>query len=253
MRILVVDADAFGVELVRRALTSIGAYTIDVETDVAVAHHRARDRRVAAVLISTLHGFDGVLALIEQMRSAGTITPVLAYCARESVEHAVRALDGGADDVIETPVDGALLAARIRAAIRRNTKRTHESLRIGSLELDRIAHRVTSDGVPLSLTARQYALLEYLVLSAHRTVLRSELVANVWNLQFDPGSNVVDVHVAQLRKRLRDAGSMIDLRTVRGEGYAIFDGKDGLNAADDLDGSDGRDGNGSGYDGALLP
>jgi DNA-binding response OmpR family regulator len=96
-----------------------------------------------------------------------------------------------------------------------------EKVQVGDLTLHRVNHDVHCQGKPVTLTARQYALLEFLAMRAGETVTRPILLEHVWHLQFDPGSNVVDVHVAQLRKRLRESGSVVDIRTVRGEGYAL--------------------------------
>ena len=92
---------------------------------------------------------------------------------------------------------------------------------VGDLAINRLTHEVHCNGKPVTLTARQYALLEYLAMRIGEVVRRSELLEHVWKLSFDPGSNVVDVHVAQLRKRLREAGSTVDIRTARGMGYAL--------------------------------
>jgi len=109
----------------------------------------------------------------------------------------------------------------VRAAIRRGGARSMEKVHVGDLTLHRVHHEVHCHGKLVTLTARQYALLEFLAMRAGETVTRPLLLEHVWHLRFDPGSNVVDVHVAQLRKRLRESGSTVDIRTVRGEGYAL--------------------------------
>jgi DNA-binding response OmpR family regulator len=149
------------------------------------------------------------------------VTPIVVATAHDTTADVVRALDAGADDYLQKPFANEVLAARVRAAIRRGGARSMEKVQVGDLSLHRVQHEVHCHGTPVTLTARQYALLEFLAMRAGETVTRPILLEHVWHLQFDPGSNVVDVHVAQLRKRLREAGSTVDIRTVRGEGYSL--------------------------------
>jgi len=220
MRILVIDADEIGVALLRRVLTPTGP-AIEVAPDAASGRERALVNAYSAIVFGRMPQPEDGLALIRDIRLAGSSTPIVALSSRFSAADAIVALDTGADEVIEMPLDEALLGARLRAVMRRRDGAAMALLRVGDLELNRVSHQVTCDAVPMALTARQYALLEYVALHRGSTVLRTTLLEQVWNLQFDPGSNVVDVHVAQLRKRLRDAGSTVELRTVRGEGYAL--------------------------------
>ena len=119
------------------------------------------------------------------------------------------------------PFPNEVLAARVRAAIRRGGARSMARVTAGDLTLNRVSHEVRCHNTLVNFTARQYALLEFLAMRAGGTVTRPMLLEHVWHLQFNPGSNVVDVHVAQVRKRLRESGSVVDIRTVRGEGYLL--------------------------------
>lgn len=220
MRILVIDSDEIGVDLLRRAFTT-AIPVVELAPDAASGRERALANAYSAIVFGQMPQPEDGLVLIRDIRSAGSNTPIVALSRDFNVPDAIVALDSGADDVIEMPLDEALLSARLRALVRGRNGASLELLSVGDLALNRVSHRVTCNDVPIALTARQYALLEYLALHVGTTVLRTTLLERVWNLQFDPGSNVVDVHVAQLRKRLREAGSTVQLRTIRGEGYAL--------------------------------
>lgn len=217
MRILAIDVDDLVVEFLRRTFLPAG-YTVDLAADAS----DGRERVLVTAYSTVFVGRTGASAeLVRALRVGGFVMPIVAVMPTGAVDDAVQVLDAGADDVVDFPIPDSLLAARVRAAVRRVEVQALEHLAIGDLVLNRVTHRVSRNGTPLLLTARQYALLEFLALRPGQTVLRPALLQHVWNLQFDPGSNVVDVHVAQLRKRLRDSGTTVEVRTVRGEGYAL--------------------------------
>ena len=220
MRILVIEDDQHVAGLMQQVLSGDG-------NDVDVAHDAEGGRSMALstpydaiVLDLELPDRNG-LTVLQELRREGSTTPIVVATAHDANADIVRALDAGADDYIQKPIPNDVLAARMRAAIRRGGARSMEKVHVGDLMLNRVSHQVTCNGKPVNLTARQYSLLEYLAMRTGETVRRPTLLQHVWQLQFDPGSNVVDVHVAQLRKRLREAGSKVDIRTVRGEGYAL--------------------------------
>lgn len=220
MRILVIEDDRLLADLMRQVLMDDG-----YEVDVAASAEAGRESTVAhpydaIVLDLELPDRNG-LTLLQEMRREGAVTPIVVATAHDTTADVVRALDAGADDYLQKPFANEVLAARVRAAIRRGGARSMEKVHVGDLSLHRVQHEVHCHGNPVTLTARQYALLEFLAMRAGETVTRPILLEHVWHLQFDPGSNVVDVHVAQLRKRLREAGSTVDIRTVRGEGYSL--------------------------------
>jgi DNA-binding response OmpR family regulator len=171
------------------------------------------------------------LDLLRGIRERGDRTPVLILTGRDTDEDVVRGLDAGADDYLVKPVSAAVLKARLRAAWRRTGETPADGipavvgvLVIGTLRLDRLARRVTFDDREIDLTPKEFSLLEQLMLRPEDVVSRGELLDHVWQLQGDPGSNVVDAHVARLRQKLRAGGICPEIQTVRGIGFRISAG-----------------------------
>lgn len=220
MRILVIEDDQLVADLMRQVLIDDG-YTVDVAPMADEGRRMALASPYDAIVLDLELPDRSGLSVLQDLRREGATTPIVVATAHDTNADVVRALDAGADDYLQKPFSNDVLAARVRAAIRRGGARTMERVSAGDLTLHRVTHEVHTHGKQVTLTARQYALLEFLAMRAGETVTRSALLEHVWHLQFDPGSNVVDVHVAQLRKRLRESGSVVDIRTVRGEGYSL--------------------------------
>lgn len=220
MRILVIEDDRLVADLMRQVLMDDG-YAVDVAPIAEEGRILALANSYDAIVLDLELPDRNGLAVLQDLRREGNTTPIVVATAHDTAADVVRALDAGADDYLQKPFANEVLAARVRAAIRRGGARSMEKVQVGDLTLHRVNHDVFCHGKSVTLTARQYALLEFLAMRAGETVTRPVLLEHVWHLQFDPGSNVVDVHVAQLRKRLREAGSAVDIRTVRGEGYAL--------------------------------
>jgi len=147
--------------------------------------------------------------------------PVLLLTARDSKDDVVRGLDLGADDYLTKPFAFDELLARVRALIRRGGAARPDRLVYADVEIDRQRHSAYRGGTRLDLTPKEMRLLEYLVMHAEQVVRRTELLEKVWDLQFDPMSNVVDVHVANLRQKLRRSGGPALIHTIRGVGYML--------------------------------
>ena len=221
MRLLVIEDDALVAELMRQVLLEDG-YLVDIaQTGDQGCDLALREPYQAIVLDLELPDRHG-LSVLQEIRRTGSTTPIVVATAYDSTADIVRVLNAGADDYLPKPFANEVLAARVRAAIRRGGARSMEQVQVGDLTLHRVQHDVHCQGQPVTLTARQYALLEFLAMRVGETISRPLLLEQVWHLTFDPGSNVVDVHVAQLRKRLRESGSTVDIRTVRGEGYVLI-------------------------------
>jgi DNA-binding response OmpR family regulator len=165
------------------------------------------------------HGFE----ILQELRRSGRRAPVLLYSGRADTDSIVRGLDAGADDYVVKPVSNEELRARVRTLIRRGAGggRLAEQIRVGNLTLNRLTRRVTCNAEDLALTAMELKLLEHMMLHAGETVTRSELHDKVWDMHFDPSSNVIDAHVARLRKKLQKAGASATITTRRGIGFVL--------------------------------
>ena len=173
------------------------------------------------VLDVMLPGRDG-FSVVSEMRARGVFTPVLLLTARDELEARVRGLEGGADDYLTKPFDLPELLARVHALIRRAELRHQDTtLKVGTLLLDPLSRRVMQDERVVDLSPREFALLEFLMRNAGRTVSRSRIAEAVWNYKFDTETNVVDVYVNYLRKKLSFGGRAAPIHTVRGVGYRL--------------------------------
>jgi len=214
MKLLVVEDNPKLSSFLFRALSEEG-HVVDQVGDGATAlvqmEHVAYD---AVILDWMLPGLDG-LAVCRTARSRGLTTPILILTARGEVSEKILGLDAGADDYLAKPFDLGELLARVRALGRRAG--VPSTIHFGPLTIDLIARRATIDGRVIDLTSRELALLAYLARHAGRAVSRSELLQKVWSTSFDTSSNVVEVHIRNLREKLGEHGSLIE--TVRGVGY----------------------------------
>ncbi len=222
MRILVVDDDRAIVKLIARVLRD-EAYAVDTAATGEEARMLALvneyDGIVLDLELGDRHGFE----ILQELRRNGRHTPILLYSGRGDTESIVRGLDAGADDYVVKPVSNEELRARVRTLIRRGagSSRVGEQVSVGNLVLNRLTRRVTSGGKEVDLTSMELKLLEHLMLRAGETVSRSELHDKVWDMHFDPSSNVIDAHVARLRKKLQKAGASAAIATRRGIGFVL--------------------------------
>jgi DNA-binding response OmpR family regulator len=220
MRVLVVEDEKKTASFIRKAL-QVEGFAVDV-------CHNGPDALAAAsatpfdaiVLDIMLPGRDG-LSVLRQWRHQHYAIPVLLLSARGEVNERVEGLDAGADDYLPKPFALAELAARVRALTRRGGENKSPLLRVGDLTLDTVTHRAQRAGADIELTAREYRLLEFLMRSAGRLCERMMILEKVWDYDFDPGTNLVDVYVRRLREKI-DAGFEPKLlHTMRGVGYVM--------------------------------
>jgi DNA-binding response OmpR family regulator len=220
--VLVVEDDPAISHFVVRGLREEN-YRVDLAEDGATAEQMAADELYDAIILDILlPGLDG-LSLCRRLRRDGVDTPVLMLTARDAVPDRIQGLDAGADDYLVKPFAFDELLARLRALTRRG--RTHQldaSLSYGPLALSTSTHVVTAAGRPLELSATEYRLLEHLLRHAEAIVSRDQLAEHVWGGDFDPFSNVADVYIGYLRRKLRGAGLDEPLiHTIRGMGYML--------------------------------
>jgi two-component system copper resistance phosphate regulon response regulator CusR len=223
MRILVVEDDPDMARFIARGLGE-QAYAVDVVRSGEAALERAAltgyDLIVLDVMIPTPDGFE----VARRIRNEGMVTPVLMLTARDAVSDRVAGLDAGADDYLVKPFEFAELLARVRALLRRRVAPQLPVIEVSDLRIDTRSHRVTRSGEELSLTTKEYALLEYLAANAGRVIGRDEIAEHVWNEDFDPFSNLIEVYVGRLRRIIdRDDRPKL-LHTIRGAGY-IFEAR----------------------------
>jgi len=220
MRILVVEDNRKVASFIEKGLREEG-YAVDVSHDGIDGALKARVYEYDAILLDVMLPGKTGFELVHEMRSQGKDVPVLLLTALDATEDVVRGLDVGADDYLTKPFTFEELLARLRALLRRGGARRSDRLLYADLELDRLRHVGTRAGDRLDLTPKEFRLLEYFMLHPGKVVRRTELLEKVWDLQFDPMSNVVDVHVANLRKKLQSGDQVQLLHTVRGVGYVL--------------------------------
>ena len=223
LTLLVVEDDRMFAELIRHGLTAEG-YTVDVAVNVAEARALASANEYDAILLDVMLPDGNGLQITESLRDEGRHTPILLVTGENQTEDVVRGLNVGADDYLTKPFAMQELTARVRALVRRGAASRPETLSLAGVEVDRVAHRATVNGRKMELTPKEFSLLTYLLLHAETVVTRMELLEKVWDFHFDPGSNVVDVHIARLRAKLRRYGARARVATVRGAGFMLTAG-----------------------------
>ncbi len=220
MRVLVIEDDPQVAALLGEALQSGGhEAALCPRGDDGLAR-LGRERFDALILDLMLPGLDG-LAVLRRLRAAGQRLPVLILTARDATTDRVAGLDLGADDYLAKPFAAAELLARLRAILRRHAAEPAHLFSVADLTVNTILHEARRGERRLELTTREFALLECLLRAEGGAVTRTELLQQVWNFQFDPGTNVVDVAVQRLRRKLDDGFTPPLIQTVRGLGYAL--------------------------------
>jgi two-component system, OmpR family, response regulator len=220
MRILVVEDDRKAARFLKQGLEEEG-HAVDVAEDgeegARLGHLTAFDLIILDVQLPKLNG----LQLASELRREGVRTPILMLTARDATQDVVRGLDAGADDYLTKPFAFDELLARVRAVGRRQTGEPTGALRFADLELDRLRRTARRGGRSLDLSPREFRLLEFFLLHPEEVVTRTRLLEKVWDMAFDPETNVVDAHVSNLRRKLEERGERRLIQTVRGAGYAL--------------------------------
>ncbi|HEV2284931.1 MAG TPA: response regulator transcription factor [Steroidobacteraceae bacterium] len=221
MHVLLIEDDTEAARFLVKGLRESG-YTVDHAADGREGLFRATEGEFDLVVTDRmLPHLDG-LAVIELMRRKGLTTPVLVLSALGSVDDRVKGLKAGGDDYLTKPFAFAELLARIEALLRRRSSAPQATrLKVEDLEFDLLARRVTRAGREIELTARELKLLEFLMRRAGQVVTRTMLLEGVWDLHFDPQSNLIDVHISRLRQAIDRGSDHPLIHTVRGSGYVL--------------------------------
>jgi two-component system copper resistance phosphate regulon response regulator CusR len=222
MKILVIEDDPTVGEYVKRGLEE-QRWGVDLVPDGEEGERRARSEAYDLIVLDMrLPGKSG-MQVLSGLRARGFERPILVLTAQDAVDAKVGALRAGADDYVTKPFAFEELLARVEALSRRPRAMASPVLKVGDLELDRDTRTVTRGGEPVDLTPKEYTVLEYLMRHAGRVMSRTLITEYAWGYHFDPGTNIVDVVINHLRKKIDVAGAPKLIHTVRGVGYVIRD------------------------------
>ena len=225
MKILVIEDDREAAQYLAKGLHESG-HNVDLAGDGEEGYELARNGTYDVLVVDRMLPKRDGLSIVTDLRSNSNSTPVLILSALGEVDDRVKGLRAGGDDYLAKPYAFSELVARVEAlGRRRGTAEVETLLRVGDLELDRLAHRVQRGGTTIPVQPREFRLLEYLMRHAGQVVTRTMLLENVWDYHFDPQTNVIDVHMSRLRSKIDKGFDMPLLHTVRGAGYMIRDGE----------------------------
>lgn len=231
VRILLVEDESRVASFLAKGLRE-QTYAVDVARDGEEGSYLGSVNEYDLVILDVMLPRKDGHAVCRELRACGRRMPILMLTARGAVDDRVAGLDSGADDYLVKPFDFKELLARVRALLRRSAVLRSERLRIADLTLDTASHTVTRGGKPVELTAKEYALLEFLVLNQERVVGREQIAQHVWDENFDPFSNIIDVYIKRLRAKIDSQSDRRLIHTRRGEGYMLCASR-GMTAGDE--------------------
>ena len=222
MHILIVEDDSKTAAYLRKGLSENG-FTVDVAEKGEDGLHLARTGHYDLIILDVMLPERDGWSVIAEVRRSGKQTPVLFLTARDSVQDRVKGLELGADDYLVKPFAFSELLARVRSILRRGSARPPEILRVADLEIDLLRHKAMRGGKRLDLTPKEFALLSLLTRRRGEVLSRTLIAEQVWDINFDSDTNVVDVAVRRLRRKVDDPFSKKLIHTVRGVGYVLED------------------------------
>lgn len=220
MKILVIEDEKKIANLLQKGLREQG-YTVDLSHDGNDGLERASAQPYEAIILDImLPGRDG-LSVLRKLRERKVTTPVMVLTARGEVNERVEGLNAGADDYLAKPFAMDELVARLRALMRRVTGENISFYKVADLSMNLVSREVIRGTRKITLTAREFRLLEHLMRSPEQVLTRTQIIERVWEYHFDPGTNLVDVYIQRLRRKVDDGEAVKLIQTVRGVGYAI--------------------------------
>ncbi len=222
MRVLIVEDEVQIADFISRGLSEQG-YAVDVAYDGDEALDWVDIAQFDVIILDVMLPARSGIEVCRTLRERGIRTPILMLTARDAVEDRVRGLDSGADDYLVKPFAFAELLARIRAITRREPVALGVVLQVGDLILDTATREVSRQGIHIELTAKEYSLLEFLMRHRNQVLTRTMIAEHVWNYDFDNVTNVIDVHIRNLRRKIDDTFLKKLIQTARGAGYQISD------------------------------
>ena len=220
MRILIVEDEKKVARFIQQGLEE-EHYTVDVAHDGEAGLQMAKSENYDLLILDVMLPNKSGVALIKEFRAWGGAAPALILTAKSATEDKVAGLDSGADDYLTKPFAFAELLARVRSLLRRGSKEKSTVLAIADLELDTVTHKAKRGGRNIELTAKEYALLEYLLRNKERVLSRTIIAEHIWDYNFDTGTNIIDVYVNHLRSKIEGDGEKKLIHTVRGVGYVM--------------------------------
>lgn len=220
MRILLAEDQSRVASFVAKGLRE-QAYAVDIASDGEQALYLATENEYDLIILDVMMPLKDGYAVCRELRASDRRTPILMLTARGAVDDRVAGLDAGADDYLAKPFDFKELLARLRALLRRPQTLRPAEVRAHDLVLNTASHTASRGGAPVRLTAKEYALLEYLVLNQDRVVGREQIAQHVWDESFDPFSNIIDVYIKRLRAKIDTGAARRLIHTRRGEGYIL--------------------------------
>jgi two-component system copper resistance phosphate regulon response regulator CusR len=220
MRILLVEDEPRMANVIAKGLRE-NSYAVDVADDGEAALYQAAINDYDLILLDVLLPKRDGFEVCRELRTRGDSTPVLMLTARAEIDDRLNGFDAGADDYLTKPFSFRELLARVRALLRRDSQIRPDVFQLHDLTIDSASHRVFRASREIELTAKEYALLEFLARRAGQLVSRTEIAAHVWDDSFDPFSNTIEVYMNRLRKKIDDESPVKLLHTRRGEGYIL--------------------------------
>jgi len=223
LRILLVEDEPDAARMLAKGLRE-QTYAVDVAADGEAGEYQASVNDYDLIILDCMLPRKDGFAVCREIRAARSAVPILMLTARDAVEDRINGLDTGADDYLTKPFDFHELLARVRALLRRGQALRSEIIRIADLVIDTRARIVTRNNRQIVMTAKEYALIEYLARRVGEVVGRADIAEHVWDESFDPFSNLIEVYVQRLRRKIDEAHALKLIRTRRGEGYVLTAG-----------------------------